>query len=147
MICVDANVLLYAYQREAPQHQPCREWLEEAFSGPAPVLLPWQTLLAFLRIITNPRVYHEPLSMREAASILSSWLALPAVTVCEPGERFWEILQRLMDAGQVTGPLVTDAALAALSIEHGCTLYTTDADFSRFPGLRWRNPAAAVPSE
>ncbi len=103
----------------------------------------WLTVWAFLRISTNPRVFERPLSMAEAEGHVSSWLAQPAAGLLEPGDRHWEILRGLTHAGQTSGPLVMDAALAAIAIEHGATLCTTDRDFARFPGLRWTNPLAS----
>jgi toxin-antitoxin system PIN domain toxin len=104
------------------------------------VRIPWATIVAFLRISTNPRVFERPLSTGEAETTVSSWLALPAISTIDPGERYWEVLKGLLHRAQVSGPLVTDAALAALAIEHGATLCTTDRDFARFPGLRTFNP-------
>lgn len=97
-------------------------------------------MLAFLRISTSPRVFEQPLSMEEAKKIVESWLAAPAVGLLEPGDVYWEILRGLLLSAQVSGPLVMDAALAALALEHGATLCTTDRDFSRFEGLRILNP-------
>lgn len=142
MILLDANVLLYAYHPRAKQHERCRSWVESAFSGGDPVGIPWMTIQAFLRIGTNPRAFEHPLSIDEAAEIVSEWLALPAVVPVEPGERYWEILQTLLRAGQVAGPLVSDAALAALALEHGAILCTTDRDFTRFAGVRLLSPLA-----
>lgn len=140
MILVDANILLYAYHRRAPQHEPARAWVEAAFSGREPVRLAWVTILAFLRISTNPRVFEMPLSIAEATAAVASWLPLPAVAVLDPGDRYSEILSGTMKDGQTVGPLVMDAALAALAIEHGATLCSTDGDFRRFRGLRLQNP-------
>lgn len=140
MTLIDANVLLYAYHPRAVQHDRCRAWVEAEFSAGAAVRLPWATIVAFLRISTNPRVFERPLTTLEAEAAVSSWLALPSVAPVDPGERYWDILRDLLHRAQVTGPLVTDAALAALAIEHGATLCTTDRDFSRFPGLRTFNP-------
>lgn len=140
MILVDANLLLYAHHERAAQHRLARTWLEAALSGTELVRFPGSTLWAFLRIATNPRVFERPFSAAEAGSVVSSLLAQPIAAVLEPGERYWEILQDLMQQGQVAGPLVMDAAIAALAIEHGATLHTTDRDFARFPGLKWRNP-------
>jgi hypothetical protein len=139
-ILVDANLLLYAYHPRAEQHDASRAWLEATLSGPELVRFAWLTLWAFLRISTNERVFERPLSLREAEGVVSSWLAQPVAGILDPGERHWEILRGLMREGQTRGPLVMDGALAALAIEHGATLHTTDRDFSRFPGLRWRNP-------
>ena len=140
MILVDANVLLYAYHPRAEQHARCRAWVEGAFSGPTPVRLPWATITAFLRISTHARVFELPLSMAEAAATVAAWLAAPAVATIEPGERYWEIFRGLLESSQVSGALVTDAALAALALEHGATLCTTDRDFTRFPELRTVSP-------
>jgi len=143
VILVDANLLLYAYHARADQHSASKAWLETALAGPELVRFAWLTLWAFVRIATNPRAFERPLSLREAESVVSSWLAQPTVAILEPGERHWEILRGLMRESQTIGPLVMDAALAALALEHGATLCTTDRDFSRFPGLRWTNPLAA----
>lgn len=142
MIVVDANLLLYAYHPRAAQHEKSRAWLEAALSGSDFVRFTWLTLWAFLRIATNPRVFEQPLSAAEAATAISSWLAQPVSGIVEPGERHWEILQGLVRDGQTTGPLVMDAVLAAIAMEHGATVCTTDRDFSRFPGLKWMNPLA-----
>ena len=142
MILVDVNLLLHAYNPRSADHDRSRVWLESIFSGSELVRLPWFIVWAFLRISTNSRVFAHPLSMAEATGIVSSWFAEPAVGMLEPGDRHWEILQELMEDGQVTGPLVMDAALAAIAIEYGATLHTTDRDFARFPGLKWTNPIA-----
>jgi len=144
LILVDANLLLYAYHPKAEQHEPSRAWLEASLSGPQLVRFAWLTLWAFLRISTNPRVFERPLSASEAGAAVSSWLARPSVGILEPGEHHWEILQKVMKEGQTAGPLVMDAALASLAIEHGATLHTTDRDFARFPGLKWTNPLVST---
>lgn len=142
MILVDANLLLYAYQPRAQQHEASRTWLEAALAGPEFVRFAWLTLWAFLRISTNPRVFERPLSTVEAEAAISSWLAQPAVGILEPGDRHWQILRKLTQEGQASGPLVMDAAIAAIALEHGALLCTTDRDFARFPELRWTNPLA-----
>ena len=142
MILVDANLLLYAYHERAEQHDASRAWLESVLSGPEMVGFAWLTLWAFLRIGTNPRVFERPFSISEAEAVVSSWLAQPAAGILEPEERHWEILRRLIREGQATGPLVMDAVIAAIALEHGATLCTTDRDFSRFTGLKWMNPLA-----
>jgi len=144
MILVDANLLLYAYHPRAAQHEPSRAWLEATLSGSRLVRFAWLTLWAFLRITTNPRAFDHPLSISEAESAISSWIAQPNVGIVEPGERHWEILRGLIREGQTSGPMVMDAVLAALAIEHGATLHTTDRDFARFPGLEWTNPLAKI---
>lgn len=143
MILVDANLLLYAHNSSTEQHEKARVWLEEVFSGHEPVGLSWPTILAFLRITTNPRLPH-PLSRAEAMQIVSEWLERPQAVLVGPGENHWEILQHLLSAGKATGSLVMDAHLATIAIEHGATLYTTDRDFARFPKLRFRNPIEEI---
>ena len=140
MILIDANLLLYAYDPHSSHHADSKAWLEATLSGSQLVRFAWTTLWAFLRISTNPRVYERPLSIGEAEQAVASWLAQPVVGILDPGERHWEILRRLMTSGQAAGPLVMDAALAAVAIEHGATLYTTDRGFARFAELRWTNP-------
>jgi toxin-antitoxin system PIN domain toxin len=142
VILVDANLLLYAHHPRAEHHATSRAWLEATLSGPELVRFTWLTLWAFLRIATNPRVFERPLSTPEADAVVSSLLAQPTAGILEPGERHWEILRGLMRDGQTTGPLVMDAVVAAIALEHGATLCTTDRDFSRFAGLRWTNPLA-----
>jgi len=140
VILIDANLLLYSYHPRAEQHEESRAWLEAVLSGPDLVRFAWLTLWAFLRISTNPRVFERPLSTSEAEVAISSWLGQPAAGILDPGERHWDILCSLVRDGQAAGPLVMDAVLAAIALEHGATVCTTDRDFSRFPGLRWTNP-------
>jgi uncharacterized protein len=140
VIVPDANLLLYAYDTDSPHHAKARHWVEEVLSGEAPVRLPWQTVAAFLRIVTNPALRGERFTPQDAVAIVDEWLAQPNVRMIGPGDGHWPLLRQTIVEGQVRGPLMTDALLAALTIEFGGTLYTTDRDFSRFPGLRWHNP-------
>ncbi len=140
MILVDANLLLYAYDSSAPEHPKARRWLEDVLARPEPVLFPWHSIYAFVRITTNPRAWNNPLTIDEARAIVDEWLSLPNVVAPSPGERHWEILRDLLADSQCSGPLVTDAVLAALAIEQGAELYTNDRDFSRFLKLRVVNP-------
>jgi toxin-antitoxin system PIN domain toxin len=140
LILVDANLLLYAYQPRSPHHQASRRWLEDVLSGPELVRFAWVTIWAFIRISTDPRVLERPLTIGEASAAVTAWLAQPTAGLIEPGDRHWALLSVLLEEGQATGALAMDAALAALAIEHGATLHTTDRDFSRFPGLKWINP-------
>jgi uncharacterized protein len=128
--------------RERSSTSKSRVWLEEVLSGPDPVRFAWLTLWAFLRIATTPRVFERPLFTTEAEAAISSWFAEPAAGILEPGERHWEILRGLVRGGQAAGPLVMDAFLAAIALEHGATGCTTDRDFSPFSGLKWINPLA-----
>lgn len=142
MILLDVNVLLYAYDARAEGHAKARQWLEDAFAEQQTLRLAWVTILAFLRITTHPRAQANPLSMSEAVANVNEWLAYPSVAILNPGERHWSILTKLMADAQVRGPLVTDGHLAALAIEHGAQVCTTDRDFTRFAGLRLINPLA-----
>lgn len=140
MIVLDANLLLYAYDRGSDKHAEARAWVEETFSSGYPVGLPWQTVSAFMRIVTNPRLSRRRFTAAEVVEIVDEWLNQPNVRLLGPGEQHWSFLRQMMVDGQARGPLVTDAQLAALTIEYGGVLHTTDRDFSRFPGLRWKNP-------
>jgi toxin-antitoxin system PIN domain toxin len=137
---LDANVLLYAYDSDSAHHRVCRSWLEAAFNSDEIIALPWQTLLAFVRISTNSRATKKPLQSAEACNLVGSWLDQVNVSVVGAGDRFWELLKDQILEAQVTGPLVTDAALAALAIEHGATLCSVDRDFRRFRGLKLIDP-------
>jgi toxin-antitoxin system PIN domain toxin len=141
MKVLDTNILLYAYDGDSPHHDVCREWLTHAFNAEEILGLPWQTVLAFIRIATNPRAVRRPLSGSDACAIVSTWLERPNVSVLGAGERFWSIFQSQMVDAQVAGPLVTDTALAALAIENGATLCSTDRDFRRFRGLMLLDPS------
>ena len=143
MIVLDANLLLYAYVRELPSQSEARQWLETAFTREPLVGLPWQSIGAFLRVATNPRLSLGSMSIDRAVAIVDSWLQLPNVRLLTPGERHWPILRRAMLESQLRGPKLTDVQLAALTIEFGGILCTTDRDFARFPKLRWTNPLSA----
>lgn len=143
MILVDANLLVYAKFSDVPQHQGARVFLEGALNAPSRVGLPWPSLLAFLRLASNPRIFAEPLSAGDAWMQVCEWLDHPRVWVPEPTPGHAEILGRLLLEGRARGNLVPDAHLAALAIGHGLTLCSTDSDFARFAGLDWRNPLAA----
>jgi uncharacterized protein len=137
---LDANVLLYAYNADAPQQPVAARWLAELLEGDDAIGLPWLTVWAFIRIATNSRIWTTPLSTKEVFAIVEGWIAQPGVVVLQPGPRHAEILKRLVIDHAVTGALVTDAVLAALAIENGAVLASTDQDFRRFPELRWTNP-------
>ena len=140
MIVLDVNLLLYAYNSASSRHHAAYAWVRETFSGTELVGLPWQTIWAFLRISTNSRLPGEQFSVEGAVAIVQQWTDLKQVRLLAPGERHWVLLQRMLLEGQVRGPLTADAHLAALTIEYGGVLHTTDRDFARFPGLRWVNP-------
>jgi uncharacterized protein len=137
---VDANVLLYAVDASSSFHAPARDWLESSLNEPSRVGLPWASLLAFQRIATHPRASASPLSPAEAWSFIADWLDADATWVPVPGERHAEIISDLIVAGDLRGNLVTDAHLAALAIENGVEICSTDSDFARFPQVTWVNP-------
>ena len=140
MILVDANILLYAEDQLSGQHSQARAWWDAQLSGNSPVCLCWTVLGAFIRIGTNSRVFDHPLSLDQALSRIQSWMDQPCTRIVTPTERHWDVFQKLLREGQASANLVTDAHLAALAVEHGCELNSTDSDFSRFPDLKWRNP-------
>ena len=142
MILIDVNILLYARNIDADHHSASREWLDQQLSGSTPVGLPWASLLGFLRIATNPRVFRQSLSMDAAMKQVSSWLSADPAWTPGPTDRHTTVLADLLALPGMYGNLVSDAHLAALAIEHGLTLCSTDGDFARFPGLAWRNPIA-----
>ena len=140
MILLDANLLIYAHVSSFPEHPGARDWLDAQLSGSARVGLPWSSLLGFLRIVTNPRVFEQPEPISEAWDQVADWLACESAWIPQPGERHVEILASLLADPGVRANLVPDAHLAALAIEHGLLLHSTDGDFARFQGLRWSNP-------
>jgi uncharacterized protein len=139
VILVDANLLVYSYVADMPQHAPARTWLDDQLGGSARVGLPWQSLTAFLRLVTNPRVFPRPATSKEAFAVVLAWLAVPLTWVPQATDRHAEVMEALLTP-DVRGDLIPDAHLATLAIEHGLTLASCDGDFARFPGLRWENP-------
>lgn len=137
---VDANILLYAVDARSPVHEAAGEWLTTALNGDRRVGLPWQTLGAFLRISTHPRVVEHPLTPLQASDYATSWLSAGPVWVPPATERTASILGDLISRHHLAGNLIPDAQLAALAIEHGLEVYSADSDFARFPEIRWVNP-------
>jgi toxin-antitoxin system PIN domain toxin len=140
MIVLDANLLLYAYDSRSDHHEKARKWIEQVFSEGALVGLPWQTVAAFIRVTTNPRIPGERFSLDEVVQVVDRWLQQPNVKLLAPGDQHWALFRKLLIAGQARGPLTTDAQLAALTMEYGGVLHTTDRDFARFSELQWTNP-------
>jgi toxin-antitoxin system PIN domain toxin len=136
----DINVLLYATNTDAPMHADAAKWWRSVLGGTEVVGLAWIVVLGFVRISTNPRIYPKPLSPDDALAFVDDWLALPTVVTVEPTDRHWSIFKDLIRGAGSAGNLTSDAHLAALAIEHGATLCSTDRDFGRFPRLAWRNP-------
>jgi len=140
VIVVDANLLIYSYDADSSDHGKSRAWVEKTFSGSEGVGLSWHSISAFLRVVSNRRLPGSRLTLKHAVQIVEEWLELPNVRILVPGEHHWPVLRRMIVEGQASGPLISDAQLAALTIEYGGVLYSADRDFARFPGLRWMNP-------
>lgn len=147
MILLDVNVLIYAVAADLPAHPTVRPWLDRSLSGTARVGLPWHSLLGFWRITTNPRAFEYPLSAADAWAQIEEWLDRPAAFIPVPGDRHRQVLSTIAKESKPAGNLVPDAHLAALAIEHGLTLATTDAGFARFPGLSTIDPTQVAASE
>ena len=140
MILVDANLLIYSHVRSFAQHQSAKSWLDARLNGLAPVGMPWPSLLAFLRLVTNRRIFEQPETLEEAWRQVNEWLDCPPVWIPQPTENHREIFASLFGKQGIAANLIPDAHLAALAIAHGLLLCSTDGDFARFPGLRWGNP-------
>jgi hypothetical protein len=136
----DVNLLLYAVDEASPRHEAARGWLEDVLSGTEAVAFAWAVLLGFIRISTNPAAFEQPLEADEALDYVDGWLAQPVATVIHPSDRHATNLRRALQPFGTAGNLTSDAHLAALAIEHGAELCSSDADFSRFEGLRWVDP-------
>jgi uncharacterized protein len=141
---VDANILVFAVNEAAPEHDRAAAWLEACLNGNRRVGLPWESLTAFVRLVTNPRVVSRPLSPEDAWDIVESWLAMLVAWVPAPTERHADVLGDLVRRYRLTGNLVPDAHLAALAIEHGAEVISADTDFARFSEVRWSNPLAGT---
>ena len=140
MKVVDLNLLLYAVNRDSERHVAAKSWLEDTLSANERVALPWIVLLGFIRVATHPQVLRRPLKVDAALAVVAGWLAQPQVIALSPGEEHWGILRTLLAEAGTAANLTTDAHLAALAIEHGAELCSTDTDFARFAKLRWANP-------
>ena len=138
----DANILVFAVNAAAPEHDLARGWLECQLNGDRRVGLPWESLTAFVRLVTNPRAFARPLTPSEAWDIVEAWLAVPVAWIPVPTERHAAVLGDLVHRHRLSGNLVPDAHLAAIAIEHGAEVVSGDTDFARFDGLRWRQPPA-----
>ncbi|MGI8773584.1 MAG: type II toxin-antitoxin system VapC family toxin [Actinomycetota bacterium] len=136
----DVNILLYAVDASSPRHQAAHLWVEERLSGTETIAFAWVVLLAFLRLGTNSHVFDQPLQPAEAFDLIDGWLAQPPATVVHPTDRHAAVLRELLAPFGTAANLTTDAHLAALAIEHGAELCSSDSDFARFSGLRWHDP-------
>jgi len=144
VILVDANLLIYAHVTSFPQHAEARGWLDAQLNGSVRVGLPWPSLLAFVRLVSNPRVFERPETVAAAWQQVEQWLDCDPVWIPFPTDRHREVLGSLLTQAVRRPNLVPDAHLATLAIEHGLKLCSTDGDFARFSGLRWENPLAGA---
>ncbi len=147
MILVDANLLIYAYVASLPQHEAAASWLDAQLNSGIIVALPWPSLLSFARLVTNPRVFERPALVRAAWNQIEHWLNCASVRIPAPGDRHREILGNLIIESVDRAELIPDAHLAAIAIENGFLLCSSDRDFARFPGLRWQNPLTSTADE
>jgi len=139
-VLLDANLLLYAVDEASPHHERASSWLADVLNGDRRVALPWQTVGAFLRIITHPRVAAEPLTGAQAWRFVAAWLATPVVWIPHVTDRTASILGALVERYALTGNAMPDAQLAAIAIEHGLVVVSADTDFARFEEVAWTDP-------
>lgn len=143
MYLLDANLLIYAVNRDSPHHERAYEWLDSRLAGHRQSAgLPWPSLLATLRLTTNPRIFSAPTEITAAWRQVKEWLARPAAWVPEPTPRHRHVLGEVLRTVRPAANLIPDTHLAALAVEHGLTVASADADFGRFAGVRWHNPLA-----
>lgn len=142
MRLLDLNILVYAIDESSPRHAPARNWLDQTLSGSDTVAFAWQVLIGFVRLSTRPAVFARPFAVDEAFDVVDEWLQQPCVTMLHPTDRHASVVRGLLAPLGTAGNLTSDAHLAALAVEHGAELCSTDVDFSRFPGVRWIDPIA-----
>lgn len=142
MIVPDVNLLVYAYNADAPAHAESKAWWEDLMAARTPIGIPWAVSIGYVRLMTHPSVVTTPLSPATAVGDVRSWLDRDHVIALDPGPQHLSILERALAAAGTAGRLTSDAHLAAIAIEHQAELHSNDVDFSRFPGLRWVNPLA-----
>ena len=146
MIAVDSNLLVYAHRRDSPWHQAAAEVVRELAEGPAPWAIPWPCVHEFFAVVTHPRIYRPPSTIEQAIAQAEAWLGSPSLQLLAESAGYWRVVAPLLAAGRVAGPLVHDGRVAAVCLHHGVReLWSADRDFSRFPGLRVRNPLVARP--
>jgi hypothetical protein len=145
VIIPDVNLLVYAYNSDAPCHQQARGWWEACVRGFQPVAIPWVVAIGYLRLMTSAAVLQRPVEVATALGHLRCWLEQPSVRILQPGPRHLAILSGFCEAGVLSAAVMTNAHIAALAIENQAFVHSNDSDFSRFPGLRWINPLHAAP--
>ncbi|MBV9120333.1 MAG: PIN domain-containing protein [Chloroflexi bacterium] len=137
---IDANLLIYAIVDNSPHHVAAEAWLAATLNGERRAAICWQTIGAFLRIVTHPRIVQPPLSSADATQYIEDWLATDTVWIPAEGWHTATLLSELIVRHHLTGDLIPDAQLAAVAMEHGLTVMSADSDFARFPEITWRNP-------
>lgn len=142
MILPDVNLLIYAHNLRAPQHGKAERWWQDCLSGNEGIALAWVVIQGFVRISTHPKIFENPMTAADVLDRVEEWLSLPHVQIIHPPASHLVTWARLLRQLGIAGNLTTDSHLAALAIERGLILHTTDADFARFPGLKWTNPIA-----
>jgi toxin-antitoxin system PIN domain toxin len=140
MLLVDANLLIYAYDEVAREHKASRRWLSDLLGGHTPVGFPWISLMAFVRVTTNKKLFDKPYTTDEAFDVVGNWLSAPASRIVHPGEDHLRLVKVIAKANKLEGSDLTDAHLAAIAVEYGCPLATTDTNFPTFDGLKLINP-------
>ena len=140
MILPDVNVLIYSVDESSPFHEKARVWWDELLSSTQPVGLCYPSILGFIRLTTNRRIFESPLNIDEALGYVENWISQPNTKLLLPTERHWPLLAQLLKSVSIGANMTTDAHIATYAIEHGYTLCSNDSDFSRFKGLRWENP-------
>lgn len=143
MLIVDVNILIYVTQEDAIEHQRVLDWWTEAVDGPEPIGLPWTSLVGFLRVSTNKKIYPRPLTIQEATERVASWIEHHNTSLVAPSQNHWKHYKTTLLNSNASGNLVTDAHFAALAISRDATLVSCDTDFARFKNLRWLNPLTA----
>lgn len=142
MRLLDLNILLYAVNAKSPDHRAAKQWVEAAMNGSETIALPWVVVLGFLRLATSRHVFASPLDTESALAVVDGWMDRPNVVTLDPGEQHWAIFADMISRSGTAGNHTTDAHIAALAVENGCELCSTDADFARYPQVRWVNPLA-----
>lgn len=140
MMLIDANLLLYVKIRSFPEHQAARRWFDATINSGERIGIPWESIVAFIRVSTNARIFEQPLPIDAAWEQVSNWLTLPNVWIPVATDEHVKILNALVPFCKGSSGLIHDAHLAALAISHGLTVFSADGDFARFSGVRWKNP-------
>ena len=143
MILVDANLLVYAFAASMPEHERTRTWLDEQLASGRQVGLPWESLNAFVRLVSNPRVFTKPASTMAAWGQVERWIGHPGVWIPVPTPHHAAVVEELIGQNDIAANDIPDVHLAALAISHGLRLASHDAGFGRYPGLRWFDPLAS----